>query len=198
MMERAKPATTSALSRPSRIAADAALPHDPAHHAVAGEEQDQPLVASGGDRPRRPLDRHDRVEAERSGRVEADSRGHEVALRGRVEHVGGRQGDLGGADARPLRLDRGRDLVIGARAPVPQQVADQDGGPNLLDGLAELLRDGGGQLLAVGQGIADRSPCGVVASSIAPHLARSVQWACSHRRNVNEQKEPAASAAWGQ
>ena len=114
-----------------RIAGHAALPHDPADDAVPGEEQDEALVAAGGDRPRRPrivtiVSRPSEPAASRRVR-----RRQEVVLRGRGEHRAAGSGNRRSsarAPAPPRSPPRPPSSVPGRAS--RSSVADEHGGPH--------------------------------------------------------------------
>ena len=111
------------------------------------------------DRSRSALDRHDRLEVERTLGLESPRLGQEV-----VERVDAAKARVGGRapfswlEPAQLRLDRRDRRGLRSQLPVERDGADEDARADVIERLAELGRHGRGQLLGVWQHAADRRP----------------------------------------
>ena len=145
--------------QPARLhRGDAVLPDQSPGDGVAVQQDDQGAVGPRRDRSRSALDRHDRLEVERTLGLEGPGLGQEVVERVDGDETTWRPRALRRLEPAQLRLDRRGGRGLRSQLPVERDGADEDARTDIIERLAELGRHGRRQLLGVRQHAADRRP----------------------------------------
>ena len=160
--------------QPARVhRGDAVLPDQAPGDCVAVLQDDQRAVGPRRDRSRSALDRHDRLEVQRTLGLERLRLGQKVGERVDLEETTSRPRSFRGLEPAQLRLDRRGGRGLRSQLPVHRDRADEDARADIVERLAELGRHGRRQLLGAWQHAADRRPELVASSPWPPRRGAS-------------------------